>query len=128
MDQHTDHILPIKTYLAVAAALFVLTAVTVGVSFIDAGGWNAVIAVGVASIKASLVALFFMHLKYDNKLYLFVFLAGLFFVALFIILTMFDTARRADLYEIKSKPIKENALIYDTMPADTTDTQDSEHQ
>ncbi len=126
MNHQSDHILPIKTYLALAGALFVLTGVTVAVSFINAGGWNAVIALGVASLKASLVALYFMHLKYDSKLNLFVFLSALFFVAVFIIFTMFDTARRDDLYDYTSDPINKQAPIYDNLPADSTKHENSE--
>lgn len=119
-EQHKDHILPIKKYLMVAGALFVLTVFTVFVSYINLGGWNAVVAVGIASFKVALVALFFMHLKYDNKINLFIFLIGISFVTLFIILTMFDTLRRADIYEIKAKPINEKAQIYQRAPEDST--------
>lgn len=46
--------------------LMVLTAVTVYVSYVDVGMFNIVVAMGVASIKATLVALFFMHLKFED--------------------------------------------------------------
>ncbi|MBN1479921.1 hypothetical protein EH223_18515 [candidate division KSB1 bacterium] len=124
-EQHKEHILPIKAYLGVAGALFILTMVTVAVSYINLGGWNAVVAVSIASFKVSLVALFFMHLKYDNKINLFIFLIGISFVTLFIIFTMFDTLRRADIYEIKAKPIKEKAHIYERAPDDSTQQSDA---
>ena len=64
------HIVPLRVYLGIGAALMVMTAVTVGVSFIHLGGWNVVVALTIASIKATLVALVFMHLLYDKKLLL----------------------------------------------------------
>lgn len=117
-NEYKDHVLPLKLYFGIAAALFVLTGATVGISYIHLGPWNAVAAIGIASVKASLVALFFMHLKYDNKFYMFVFSAAIFFVALFITLTMFDTLRRADIYQLKSGAIKKDAIIYDKQPAE----------
>ncbi|MBD3377193.1 hypothetical protein GF406_19340 [candidate division KSB1 bacterium] len=120
MSTPHEHVTPLKIYLGVAAALFVLTGVTVGVSFIDLGGWNAIVAVGVASVKAALVALFFMHLYHDDRLNTMVFLFGLLFITLFIGLTMFDTLRRADIYEIRDVPIQKDASIYQNMPADTS--------
>lgn len=118
--EHHEHILPIKVYLRVAAALLALTGATVAISYVHLGPWNAVVAVGIASLKASLVALFFMHLKYDNKINMFIFFAAILFVTLFITLTMFDTLRRADIYEIRGEPIKKNAIIYEK-PASSPD-------
>ena len=125
---HKEHILSRKTYLLVAAALLTLTAITVKVSFIHLGGFNAIAAIGIATLKALLVSFFFMHLLYDKKLHLFVFSMGLLFVGLFIALTMFDTLRRADIYDYTAEPIKKNAVIYQQNPADTTQAQEgSEH-
>lgn len=62
------HIVPYKVYVTVLSILIFLTIVTVWVSQYDFGTMNMVVAMGVASIKALLVALFFMHLKYENPL------------------------------------------------------------
>jgi len=113
MSTASHHVLPLRLYLTVGFALFVLTVVTVGVSFIHFGGFNLVVAMLIASIKGSLVALYFMHLKYDNKFYLSIFLISLLFLAVFIILTMFDTLNRGQIYMEKDRPIKEEAVIYD---------------
>lgn len=113
MSTTTDHVLPLRLYLTVGFALFVLTVITVAVSFIDFGGYNLVVAMLIASVKGSLVTLFFMHLKYDNKFYLAIFLISLIFLAVFIIFTMFDTLNRGQIYIEKEKPIKEEAVIYD---------------
>lgn len=62
------HVVPFKTYVTVLSVLIFLTIVTVWVSQYDFGVMNMVVAMGVASIKALLVALFFMHLKYEHPL------------------------------------------------------------
>jgi len=115
MSTHSSpyHIIPFKTYITVFTALLVLTVVTVAVSFVDLGSYNLVIAMLVASIKASLVAMFFMHLYYDNKLNLIIFLTSLLFLAIFIIFIMFDTMTRDNIYKIKAGPINPSAKIYD---------------
>lgn len=59
-----------KIYYAVWGVLLVLTAVTVEVSFLNLGLWNAAVALTIASVKAVLVALYFMHLRHEIKLVL----------------------------------------------------------
>jgi cytochrome c oxidase subunit 4 len=78
-----------RTYLLVLLALLTLTVLTVSASRINFGEWNTVIALVIASMKGSLVALFFMHLRHD-KWNAFVFVTGLFFLAVFLIFTLFD--------------------------------------
>jgi cytochrome c oxidase subunit 4 len=80
----------VRVLLAVFAALVVLTVVTVAVSYFDFGRLNLVVALSVAAIKAALVALWFMHLRYDNGLYAFIFLVGVAFLALFLAIAMLD--------------------------------------
>ncbi len=111
------HITPLKVYLGIGATLLVMTAVTVAVAAIDFGPANILIAMLIAGFKASLVAFFFMHLWYDNKLYFLIFFSSLAFLAVFIGLTMFDTERRAELDRIKDGPIEPKAIIYQNMPA-----------
>lgn len=97
MKSSEYHITPLKTYLIVGLALFFLTIVTVAVSYIDLGPLNLVVALSIASIKAILVALFFMHLWWDNKLYFLIFTIAILFLAVFIIFTLFDVMTRGDL-------------------------------
>lgn len=111
------HVTPMRVYLAVGITLLILTAITVRVSFIHLGGWNVVVALLIASSKGALVALFFMHLYYDRRIYAIVFSMGLLFFSIFLALTMFDTLRRGDIYEIKAEPFKKEATIYENMPA-----------
>jgi len=68
-EDHSDdlgHASPYSTYLYIFIALLVLTVATVGITRFDFGSWNIVVAMVIASIKAMLVALYFMHLKYEK--------------------------------------------------------------
>lgn len=85
------HVVDVRVLLAVFAALIVLTAITVAVSYFDFGVFNLMVAMGVATIKAALVALWFMHLRYDSGLNAFVFLVGVAFLGLFLIIAMLDS-------------------------------------
>lgn len=111
------HITPLKVYLLIGGILLVMTAVTVAVAGIDFGPANILIAMLIAGFKASLVAFFFMHLWYDNKLYFLIFFSSLAFLAVFIGLTMFDTERRYELERIVDGPIEPKAIIYQNAPA-----------
>lgn len=62
------HIVPIPVYLAIFGALLVGTALTVWAAYQDFGILNLPIALAIASVKASLVVLYFMHVKYASKL------------------------------------------------------------
>lgn len=89
-----EHTISLRTYLLIWAALVVLTVVTVAVSRIDLGSFNTLVAIAIATLKASLVALFFMHLRYDNKFNLLVLLCSLVFIGLFFIPTFIDELTR----------------------------------
>ena len=95
----TQHIVPTKLYLQVFAALLVLTAITVVVSFYDLGGGrlhyaNAIAALTIAVSKATLVVLYFMHVRYSSRM-IWVFVgAGVFWLAILIGLTLSDVLTR----------------------------------
>lgn len=93
-DKQQHHVLPLKTYLSVGGALLILTVITVMVAQYQLGEWNLIVAMAIAATKATLVLLFFMHLKYDNKMYAFIFLIAVVFLAIFITFTMLDTMTR----------------------------------
>ena len=114
-----EHVTPLKVYLATGGALFILTAATVAISFINLGGWNAIAAVAIATIKAALVAFIFMHLIYDKKIFLIVFAVAIMFLGILISLTMFDVLSRGDVNSITASPINQEAPMYKNMPADT---------
>ena len=107
------HITPLRVYFTVAGGLLALTLITVYASQVDLGDWNVVVALSIAAAKATLVALFFMHLFYDNKLYSIVFSAGILFLTIFIILTMIDTETRDSIYPETATALKPSAIIYD---------------
>ncbi len=90
----SGHILPVSIYVAIWAALMVLTATTALASFIELGDWNIVLALVIATIKGTLVVLFFMHLKYSPKLTMVTVIASLFFLFLLLSLSMTDYLTR----------------------------------
>ena len=67
-DEDELHIVSPRIYVAVGVALLILTGTTVGVSYLDLGVFNAIVALGIAVIKMMLVVLFFMHVKYSSRL------------------------------------------------------------
>jgi cytochrome c oxidase subunit 4 len=89
------HIVRPPVYLGIFFALLVLTALTTGMSYVDLGVFNAVIALAIACFKASLVVLFFMHVHYSSRLLKMTVGAGLFTFMLLISLTMTDYISRA---------------------------------
>lgn len=97
-NHESHHIIPLGTYMKVLLVLLVLTVLTVlvakPVSGFDAGILNAAIAFGIASVKAALVMAIFMHLKYDNKLYLAIIISGIFFVVLLYLFSILDIYSR----------------------------------
>lgn len=86
-----SHVMPAGVLLAVFAALMAMTAITVAITWVDLGPWSLVAAMAIATVKASLVALYFMHLRYDQPFNALVFVAALVFLALFLIPTLQDT-------------------------------------
>lgn len=102
-DDNEPHVLPLSTYFGVWLALVVLTVVTVAVSRFDFGSGNTIIAMAVATTKATLVALFFMHLLYDNKLNLVILLTSLLFVAIFFAPVLVDLGSRGLIEPMKTR-------------------------
>jgi len=88
------HVSPLSTYITIFSALMILTALTVGVAFLDLGSFNPVVALGVACIKATLVILYFMHVKYSSRLTKLTVVLSIFFVAILFAQTLMDYATR----------------------------------
>lgn len=84
------HIVPKKVYFLVFITLIALTALTTGVAFMDLGPFNTVAALAIAVCKATLVVLFFMHLKYSLHLTRLVVVAALVWLAILLVLTLGD--------------------------------------
>lgn len=85
------HVLPLKVLAVVWVALLILTVVTVGVTRFDLGSMNLWVAMAIATVKGGLVALYFMHLRYDRPFNAVIFITALLFVGLFVGLSMTDT-------------------------------------
>jgi cytochrome c oxidase subunit 4 len=94
MDRTDPHIVPVRIYLGIFAVLMICTYLTVQIAFFDLGPVNTVAALGIAVLKATLVVLFFMHVKYGTKLTWVVVLGGLFWLGILLTLTMTDYATR----------------------------------
>jgi len=91
--EHGTH--SIGFYIAIGATLIVLTIVTAGVAFINLGPFNPVVALLIATIKATLVILFFMHVKgASEKLTGAVVVSGFFFLAILLSLSLADYLTR----------------------------------
>jgi cytochrome c oxidase subunit 4 len=90
----SERVVPVRVYVAVFVTLLVMTATTTAVSSIDLGPWNTVVALAIAVFKASLVVLFFMHLKYSPRLTSAVLLGGLFWLCILLLLTFSDFVSR----------------------------------
>jgi cytochrome c oxidase subunit IV len=91
------HVSSPAMFMSVLLALLFLTFITVAVAQFDFGSANMLIAMGIASLKASLVIAFFMHLKYDTAINKLVFLSSFLFLSLLFIFTLGDLfTRRLD--------------------------------
>jgi len=92
---HAEHVVSPKVYGVIFASLLVLTASTVAASYLELGVFNAVVALGIACIKAVLVILFFMHVKYSSRLTKLTVAAGFFTFLVLITMSMTDYISRA---------------------------------
>jgi len=89
-----EHIVSPKIYYVIFIALTVLTVVTWSVAKIDLGRMNAVVALTIAVIKATLVVLYFMHVRYSSRLTWVFVGAGFFWLAIMVALTLSDYMTR----------------------------------
>lgn len=94
--EHTEHIVSPRTYLVIILTLLALTGITVGAAYVNLGRFNIVVALAIATLKATLVVLIFMHAKYVPQRTKLVIIAGIFWLALLLFLTLSDYASRVD--------------------------------
>jgi cytochrome c oxidase subunit 4 len=91
----SGHVISTKLYVIIWIALMCLTVITAGVSFIDLGPLNTIVALSIATFKAILVVLIFMHVKYTSeKLTKTVVISAIFFLFLLLALSMADYTTR----------------------------------
>jgi cytochrome c oxidase subunit 4 len=96
--KHTEqehHIVGPGVYVVIFLALLLGTGLTVWASFLELGPWNPVIALAIATTKAILVVLFFMHVKYSTKLTKLTVVSGIFMFLVLISMTLADYISRA---------------------------------
>jgi len=90
----SGHVVPKRIYVAVFSALVVLTLVTIRASFVDLGPFNVAVALAIACFKATLVILYFMHVRYSPRLIWLVVGGSLAWLAVLVVVTMTDYASR----------------------------------
>jgi cytochrome c oxidase subunit 4 len=99
MSDHTahsaGHISPISLYITIFLALMVGTALTVAAAFVDLGQFNFAVAMAIATVKASLVVWYFMHVKYQSSLTKLTVATGLFFLAILLGMMLIDYTGRS---------------------------------
>jgi cytochrome c oxidase subunit 4 len=86
----SEHVISLKTYIAVFIALLVGTGLTVAAASVDMGRLNTPVALAIAAVKATLVILFFMHVRYSSRLTQIIVAGSLFWFAIMVTFTLSD--------------------------------------
>jgi cytochrome c oxidase subunit 4 len=89
-----EPITPVHTYILVGITLVVLAVLTTGLALLDLGGWNTVLALVIAGLKAGLILLFFMHLRFGPGLVRLVAVGGLVWLGILLGGTLDDVITR----------------------------------
>ena len=93
MTEHA-HSSSSRIYLVILGLLLVLTTITVGAAYVNFGSFNLIIAVLIATLKATLVAMFFMHLRHDPPINAIIFVSSLIFLGIFLLFPLIDIQSR----------------------------------
>ncbi len=93
-DDHGEHLVPYKTFFLVWFALILLTGITVGVSYLDLKHLGFTVGLLIATIKCTLVLMYFMHMRWDRPVFIWFFIAAIGTYVIFVILTFADYAFR----------------------------------
>ena len=93
-SERMHHVTPASVYYVIFGALIVLTAITVGVAFLDLGWLNTPIALLIAVLKASLVILYFMHVRWSTHLTWVVVVGSFLWLGVLFVLTFSDYLSR----------------------------------
>ena len=95
MSDHTEHIVPARLYVVVWVILIVCTVLTAWIATVDLGKFNTVVALTIATFKASIVVLIFMHVKYTSeKMTKAILMAAVFWLLLLLVLSLTDYSSR----------------------------------
>jgi len=92
MDKHQP--VPFGNYVLIWLGLLVLTAVTITAASLQFGAFSVLAAIAIATVKGTLVLFYFMHLKYEDRVFKLMLLLALFTLAVIMVLTFVDTAMR----------------------------------
>ena len=92
-ESHVGHVSSVRLLLVIWVALMIGTWLTVAASTVDLGFLNIWIGLGIATVKATLVGLYYMHLRWDKPFNAFVFMTAFFILFLFIGFAMMDTGQ-----------------------------------
>jgi len=95
MEESQHHVVSPMIYLGVFITLLIFTGLTVAASFVEMGVFNPIVALAIGCIKAVIVVLFFMHVKYSSKLTKLTVFAGIFTFLVLIGMTLADYFSRA---------------------------------
>ena len=109
-QEHHEHIVPPSTYAIIISMLLALTGLTVAAAYVNLGRFNIVVALAIAVLKATLVVLFFMHAKYSPKRTQLVIIAGVFWLAILLFMTLSDYESRIDYRGVRF-PMTQNMQI-----------------
>jgi cytochrome c oxidase subunit 4 len=93
MSSH-QHVMPVRTNVTIFVILLVLLFATVGAAYLPLGGLHVPIAMTIATAKAVLIVLFFMHLLYSHRLTMIISVASFVWLAIMIVLTLNDYLTR----------------------------------
>ncbi len=94
-NTHKPHVVDAKILIGVLLGLLFLTFITVAVTWVDLGSFNIWLALAIATVKASLVAAYFMHLRYDKPFNTLVLISALIFLMVFVGIILLDTGQYA---------------------------------
>ena len=90
----SEHIVPPKVYVGIFLSLMILTAATVAAAYVNLGAFNIVVALAIATLKATLVVLYFMHARYSPGRTQLVIICAVFWLAIMLALTLSDYVTR----------------------------------
>jgi len=114
------HVVPLNLLFATGLALLALTVVTVAVRYVDVGEFNIWIALGVAVVKAALVVMIFMHLRWDRTFNLLTLVGSMLFVVLLIVFAMMDVQQYLPQLNTGNPKLVEETLLKDAPYAPIT--------
>ncbi len=101
----SEHIASPKLYVGIFLALMVCTVATVWAAYQDMGPWNIVVALAIATLKAILVVLFFMHAKYSPKRTHLVIICAVFWLGIMLALTLTDYQTRHGFSQLNNSAV-----------------------